>query len=700
MAEMSPENIQKLIQNRVRAQTAVAADGVGGLSAGDKMDLLGGFERIVNMALSGSDKMGGRAGILQQFTALISDFSEGVQDEMTGMFNKVFKRFDDLDEESEEPVEVDEKQFKTLQKEGITDAFNSRILKSLQVQRGEQLKGFLKNNFINSLFKSKMFQGLVGAVKNVGNMIKVGFTRFMDIVVPGLQNIFKTLVARTAAIMARMSMVLFSVITAVAGAVISIVSFIFTTVVPMLFTIISFILFTVIPAIVSGIIAVITFLAPIAVAVAAILLKALLIVGVIFLVLFALWKAWEWLNTAFPEAIQAVKDFFKSVWEGAKELWAAFIEGAKIFWGWLETAATAAWDAAGKAWDWLYNNVGELVTWVGDMFLRTWDWLKGVPVIGSVFMWIENTLMDLAKNLHKLFFGDGPFFTRLVDFFLDTQLFKDLASLGNWILDTFKSAWETVYGWIEGIYEWTIGAIDAVGETVTSVAETTWDVTKTVGQGIWEGTKAVGSALNPLNWFAKGGIVDEPTLAVIGEKLGTSEAVIPLNSQGIGFMADAIAKSNLLGSDNFFMNLAYTEIETLKNTFDIKSAMGRLYEFVTGDEFNYGNLTSNADNINPMQWLAEGGIVVKENIVGVGEEGPEMVIPLNSSGAEFVKSVLQDELYAGGEGGSKLSDVDNKLNALMRMMKTGRSQNGTPINTNKPSEIANYVDMIAKGIIG
>lgn len=708
MADFTPEQLLKLTQQKARARpvAAAAAADTGGLSAGDKMELMGGFERIVNMAISGSSKMGGREGILQQFSELVADYSEGIKSEMTEMFKKLFGKIEeDQEEAKDEPVKIDEKQFQEIQMDTFEDILNSKFVKDYLTNRQEQIKKFLKTDVVKAVTNNKMFKKLMSSVQGIASGIKNGITRLIDRVVPALAEIRKSvslvitrvtsfiqsvgafmvkatkslaaIAARTAAIATRMLLFTFTVISAIVSGVATVVGFIFTTVMPMIASAIGFILFTVVPAIFSAVVAIITFLTPIAIAVGAILLKVLLVVAVVALIIFAIWKVWAWLNETFPEFIQGVKDFFQGLWDGIKALWAGFIELSTEAWDWLMESATAAWDAAGQAWDWLYENVGELVTWVGEMFSNTWAWLESVPYVGEVFKWIKGTLFDLGKNLHDLFFGPGPFIERLVNFILDTKLIQDLAAVGNWIMDTFKmaweglvnslnvalewwtnvffSAWDTLYSWMSVIYEWVAGKVEKVGEAIQIATESPSLLVDTAERMIFSPWEALSTAAD--FWFgSRGGIVDDTTMAFIGEAQHP-EMVIPLNSQGMNFLATTLADSEVF-----------------------KSILNKEKE---------------SQSMMTMQTLPSSSLRVVKST-----DAEDMEIPFADFSAEVVRAA-QESIEAEGTG-SAINNIDAKITGLAKMIKKGGRQGAvtTPIVGSGTKDTSNYVDMVAKGIIG
>jgi len=67
-------------------------------------------------------------------------------------------------------------------------------------------------------------------------------------------------------------------------------------------------------------------------------------------------------------------------------------------------------------------------------------------------------------------------------------------------------------------------------------------------------------------------------------------------------------------------------------------------------KLGYRHYTSpNPDNHEPLSWYGHGGIFADPNIIGVGEKGPEMVLPLDDRGAMFIADIMQ-KMHVGSEG--------------------------------------------------
>ena len=153
---------------------------------------MAGFEKIINMAITGSSKMGGREGILQQFSSLVADYSEGIKEEMTEMFNKVFKRQEEEESKEDEPVKIDEKQYEELQKNAFEKIMQSRVVQNLRTQRQEQLKKFLKSDVVKSFVNNKMFKKLITGVQGIVSSVKTGIGNLIGKILPPLMEMKNT----------------------------------------------------------------------------------------------------------------------------------------------------------------------------------------------------------------------------------------------------------------------------------------------------------------------------------------------------------------------------------------------------------------------------------------------------------------------------------------------------------------------------
>lgn len=154
----------------------------------------------------------------------------------------------------------------------------------------------------------------------------------------------------------------------------------------------------------------------------------------------------------------------------------------------------------------ILSKVGELITTVTSMLIPIIQTLADVftTVLGGAI----DAIVPIIEGLLDIFGG-------VIDFI--TGVFT-----GNWeqawqgIVDTFKA----IINLIPGFFEAVINAIIAVINGITSKLSGIWT---------WTGLPAIPQIPNvTLPRLAEGGVVDEPTTALIGEE-GT-EAVVPLEN--------------------------------------------------------------------------------------------------------------------------------------------------------------------------
>ena len=112
--------------------------------------------------------------------------------------------------------------------------------------------------------------------------------------------------------------------------------------------------------------------------------------------------------------------------------------------------------------------------------------------------------------------------------FLITQ-FNNMKATIVGIWDDIKPAWQAAVGWIENLIDGLLSKIQALGSAIANSAvgkafSAVGNVVSSVGSGVMNAVHAIG--------LATGGIVTQPTFALIGE--AGPEAVVPLSGLGAG----------------------------------------------------------------------------------------------------------------------------------------------------------------------
>lgn len=244
--------------------------------------------------------------------------------------------------------------------------------------------------------------------------------------------------------------------------------------------------------------------------------------------------AWQGLCDFISGICQAIGEFFSGLWTKLQEIFEPIGQ-------WFGEKFQQAWDAIvniftpigswfGQRWADVTNALANIGAWFTDMFQKAWTGLTNIfSKLGS---WFGERWNDVTSALSKVasWFGDifgkafdavKNAFSSIGDFFKgvwDTvkSIFVNAGQMvGEAVGGAFKSAVNAVLGTIENVVNGFIGMINGVLGVVRNLP----------GLG-WVGSVSTVS----LPRLARGGIVDSPTIAMIGE--AGKEAVVPLENTG------------------------------------------------------------------------------------------------------------------------------------------------------------------------
>ena len=285
----------------------------------------------------------------------------------------------------------------------------------------------------------------------------------------------------------------------------------------------------------NGAIAVLT--SPITLVIAAI--AALIGVGVL---LYQNWDtvvgfaktAWQGLCDFISGICQAIGDFFSGLWTKLQEIFEPIGQ-------WFSEKFQQAWDAIvniftpigswfGERWADVTNALANIGAWFTDMFQKAWTGLTNIfsklgswfgerwndvtNALANVSAWFGNMFTSAYNAVKNAFSSIGSFFSGVWD--TVKSIFVNAGQMvGSAVGGAFRSAVNAVLGTIENVVNGFIGMINGVLDTVRGLPGLGW-----VG--------SVGYVSLPR--LARGGIVDSPTVAMIGE--AGKEAVVPLENTG------------------------------------------------------------------------------------------------------------------------------------------------------------------------
>ena len=203
---------------------------------------------------------------------------------------------------------------------------------------------------------------------------------------------------------------------------------------------------------------------------------------------------------------------FQGIWDGIVAIFTPLGEWFSERWNDITTvlADVAKWfgDMFQKAWNALTNVFSSIGTWFGER------WNDVTTALANVATWFGNIFKTAFEAVKNAFSTIGSFFsgvwTTVKNIFVNAG-----QMVGSAVGGAFKSAVNAVLGTIENVVNGFIGMINGVLDAIRGLPGLGW-----VG--------SVGTISLPR--LARGGIVDSPTVAMIGE--AGKEVVMPLENTG------------------------------------------------------------------------------------------------------------------------------------------------------------------------
>lgn len=203
---------------------------------------------------------------------------------------------------------------------------------------------------------------------------------------------------------------------------------------------------------------------------------------------------------------------FQAIWDGIVAIFTPIGEWFAARWIDITVALAnvAVWigNMFQKAWDALTNVFSSIGTWFGER------WNDVTTVLSNVATWFGNIFRTAFEAVKNAFSSIGSFFSGVWS--TVQSIFVNAGQMvGDAVGGAFRSAVNAVLGTIENVVNGFIGMINGVLDTVRGLPGLGW-----VG--------SVGYVSLPR--LARGGIVDSPTVAMIGE--AGKEVVMPLENTG------------------------------------------------------------------------------------------------------------------------------------------------------------------------
>ena len=243
--------------------------------------------------------------------------------------------------------------------------------------------------------------------------------------------------------------------------------------------------------------------------------------------------AWQGLCDFISGICQAIGDFFSGLWTKLQEIFEPIGQ-------WFSEKFQQAWDAIvnifsnlgswfGERWADVTSALANIGAWFTDMFQKAWTvltnifsklgswfgerWNDVTSVLANVSSWFGNMFTSAYNAVKNAFSSIGSFFSGVWS--TVQSIFVNAGQkVGSAVGGAFRSAVNGVLGTIENVVNGFIGMINGVIGMINKIP----------------GVSLGGIGYVSLPRLARGGIVDSPTVAMIGE--AGKEVVMPLENTG------------------------------------------------------------------------------------------------------------------------------------------------------------------------
>ena len=250
---------------------------------------------------------------------------------------------------------------------------------------------------------------------------------------------------------------------------------------------------------------------------------------------------WEAIKAVFSVVATYLGGFFRTAWEAIKAVWDVVISYFTMVWagikavfavvkGVLSGDFSDAWEAIKNLWD-----------KAKAFFQSVWNGIKNV--FSSCGSWFGDTFKAAWNAVKKVFSSWGAFFSGLWDTITDT--FSAIGTnISNAISKSVKAGLNGVISSIEGIINSGVSMINGAIRIINKIP------------GVSVGSLSYLS----LPRLARGGVVNEPTVAEIGED--GAEAVVPLerNTGWIDRLSEKVAQSIVVQAGQGNSNISLDKV--------------------------------------------------------------------------------------------------------------------------------------------
>lgn len=328
---------------------------------------------------------------------------------------------------------------------------------------------------------------------------------------------------------------------------------------------------------------------------------------------------------------ESLKEGASSVWDGVKETWSGFVD-------WVSNI----WNGVKEVWSIIWADIVGIVQIPWTLITSLIQ--AGINIIVGIF--------DVAGQL--LGVAWQAVWTPISDFLKNTwdTMTQWISIAWNGIVTTFHTIFDPVVAWWNGIWTSISTTASNIWNSISSTASNTWNsVTSNISNAINTAKSAIQSVWNSISSWISGiwnGIKNTALnlwngiTSTISSKVNDGKNAISSGWSNLTSIVSGIFNNVKNTISNIWEGIKKTvsapidwirdKISNLFDNLNISIPHIPLPHFKLSGEFNL--LKGKIPTLD-VDWYAKGSVFNSPNIIGVGEAGPEAVLPLK-------RSVLQE----------------------------------------------------------
>lgn len=303
----------------------------------------------------------------------------------------------------------------------------------------------------------------------------------------------------------------------------------------------------------------------------------------------------------------------------------------------------------------LWNTNEDFRTAVTEAWSAIWGTVQGVidqlrPYVEQAWAAISNAV-EQAMDVIMPAVSAGFQFIIAVAVPVLQQLLENVSLYLQNILTTVTGVMDGIAQVIQGAWTLIQGIFQTVLGLINGIVTGDFSLMLSGIQGIMNGVQGVISGAWSAIASLVGGAVSNVVLT-IQAGLNTAKATV----QGIFSGIQSAISSAMNGASNAVSSV----IEAIKGFFNFQISWPHIplpHFAISPAGWQIGDLLEGSIPSLGIEWYAKGGIFNGPSVIGVGEAGPEAVVPLSGARAQpfadAIADALADKLGAGGNGGGR-----------------------------------------------